>query len=50
MFLPMRSNLTTTRTSPERMKSWIDASSLRPFREPPETASVRMSVQPSAFS
>jgi len=32
------------------MKSRIDGSSLRPFREAPETVSVRMSVQPAALS
>ena len=44
VFLPKRSNLTTMRTSPGRMKSRIDASSLRPFRKPPETVSVPMAL------
>jgi hypothetical protein len=50
VFLPKRSNLTTMRTSEGRIKSRIDASSLRSFREPPEIVSVRMSVQPAALS
>jgi hypothetical protein len=50
VFLPRRSSFTTRRTSAGRMKSRIDASSLRPFLDAPETVSVRISVQPAALS